>query len=419
MAALVFLLTLTLAGPTAQPALPPDVLPLPAELAGRIGELTAKAEEHRGLKTLRPVPSGRITAEAVEKKLVSDLDRDVPPEKLAAAEAALKAFGLIPEALDLRAFLPRLLGSQVAGFYDPAEDYLAVVELPGHPLEAEAAAEDTDIVLVHELVHALQDQHFDLERFVDVDPLSDAATAREALVEGDATLTMMSAMLGDQSDLPTLEELANEMAFDASELASWGAGQDAELARAPAFFRESLLFGYLQGYLFCVSVRQAGGQKLLDRAFTEDPPRSSEQILHPEKWHTRRDDPIAVTLPDLAGALGGATKVTEGEMGELGVAIFLGTALGDRGRAAAAAAGWGGDRFAVYGGKSRALVWVTEWDDGGEAAEFRAAARRLTREWSVERPSPRRVVLIRGLSRTERRAVLALLASAPAGGGPP
>lgn len=413
----VLLLALTLAGPAA-PALPSDVLPLPAELAGRIGELTAKAEQHRGLKALRPVPSGRLGPETVEKKLVSDLQRDFPPEKLAAAEAALKVFGLIPEALDLRTYLPRLLGSQVAGFYDPEQDYLAIVELPGHPLEEAAASEDTEIVLVHELVHALQDQHFDLEAFSALDPLSDASTAREALVEGDATLTMMSAMLGDKSDLPTLEELANEMAFDASELAAWDDGRDEELARAPAFFRESMLFGYLQGYLFCVSVRKAGGQALLDRAFREDPPRSTEQILHPEKWHTRRDDPVAVALPDLGEALGGAPRIAEGEMGELGVAILLGTALGDRGRAAAAAAGWGGDRFAVYGGKARSLVWVTEWDSEREAAEFRAAARRLGRDWAVDRPSPRRVVVSRGLARPERRAVLARLAPEP-GGSPP
>jgi hypothetical protein len=418
---------MVLAGPAvagvAQPALPADVSPLPAELAGRIAELTERAEKHRGLKALRPVPAGRLSPEVVEQKLEIALDRDIPPAKLAAVEAALKAFGLIPEPLDLRRYLPRLLGSQVAGFYDPDERYLALVELPGQSLAEEGASEETDIVLIHELTHALQDQHFDLKQLATDDPLSDAVTAREALVEGDATLTMMSAMLGDGAKLPTLEQLANEMAFDAAELASWSTGpQDAELRAAPAFFRQSLLFGYLQGYQFCVSVRKKGGQKLLDHAFAADPPRSSEQILHPEKWHTRRDDPVAVTLPDLAAELPGAAKLAEGDMGELGVAIVLEAALGDRRRAAAAAAGWGGDRFAVYGNvygqeEGRILVWVTEWDDEREAAELRAAARRLGRGWTVSRAGPRRVVLLRGLSERARRNAVVSRLLAP--GGPP
>jgi hypothetical protein len=367
-------------------------------------ELQRQAETWRGLRAKTPVQSRTVAEKELAREVAESFRKDMPAGTLRSFESALKAFGLIPESLDLAAFLPRLLTQQIAGYYDPEEKALSLVRrengvLAGH--EDEVGLEEQraeDMVLVHELTHALQDQHFDLKKFVTAgDPFSDAATAREALVEGDATLTMLDALVGVPiEEVPGVEDL---LATTMGASGSWMAAGSGELfAEAPPFIRETLLFSYTQGSLFCVSVRRKGGQKLLDHAFRGDPPRSSEQILHPEKWHGRRDDPVVVEWPDLARTLPGYAKVAEGEMGELAIRILLREGLKDEARAATAAAGWGGDRFAVYEKDGRRLlVWITEWDSAADADELAAAIQGLGAGWRAERPADRRVIVLRGL----------------------
>jgi len=369
-------------------------------------ELLHQAETWRGLRAKQEVQSRTLAEKDLAKEVAASFREDMPPETLRSTEIALKTFGLIPESLDLATFLPRLLTQEIAGYYDPEKKSLSLVLRGGRVLgdrEDEAGLDPRraeDMVLVHELTHALQDQYFDLTSFVKGDPMSDTSTAQQALAEGDATLTMLDALLGIPiEELPGADGLLAQAMGSSAELAA--AGSQELLAEAPAFIRETLLFSYSQGSLFCVSVRQKGGQKLLDHAFRSDPPRSSEQILHPEKWHGRRDDPVVVELPDLAGTLPGFAKVAEGEMGELAMRILLRESLGDEARAETAAAGWGGDRFAVYqkgrakGGR-RLLAWVTEWDSAQDAAEFADAVQQLGVGWGSERPAAQRVIVFKG-----------------------
>lgn len=412
---------------------PPVLAPLPPELAKSLPDLKRSAEEYRGLRFRREVPSGLLSGPALRREVDRQMAEDMPPGALASLGAALKAFGLVPETMDLAAYYPQLLASQIAAFYDPDRKYLAVVDLGrGEDEEVEKelgpafAARAREGVLVHELTHALQDQAFDMTRYERTDPLSDADAARLALVEGDATETMMDFLLGKKiEDLPGAAELMGAMPDDVTAAAPGFPGSR-EMAAAPAWFRDSLLFSYLRGFRFAVAVRQRGGQKLLDYAFAQDPPRSSEQVLHPEKWYGRRDDPVVLALPDLAPLLPGARKVAEGELGEEGIRILLTGPLGGAEAAGAAAAGWGGDRFAVYERDGRRLLaWATEWDTEADATEFLAAAGHLGGKpgagWTVRRTSPTRVVLVRGdLSRPGekpealREAVLAGLAAARA-----
>lgn len=421
------LLLFSALGPAAAetaPSLPDGVVPPSPEIEQRLQGLLEQAEKVRGLAARRPVPSGVIGEEALQGKMAEALREDLPPEEMKGLETALKAFGLLPESLDLASYYPQLLSSQVAGYYDPARRYLAIVRREGGLLgqgagEKESAAED--LVLVHELVHALQDQHFDLQRFAQADPMSDAATARAALVEGDATLAMMSYASGTKmEETPGVAEAMERWMGDPGQVAASMPDMPggAELARAPAFIRDSLLFGYLRGLTFSLDVKKRGGQKLLDYAFSTDPPRSSEQILHPEKWHGRRDDPVVLVWPDLSRALPGFREAARGELGEATLGTLLREGMEDYAKATAAAAGWGGDRFAVYekgGGKDgrRVLLWLTEWDSEADARELVAAVRKLSGDWKVEALSPRRVLATRGrLSGEERKAVRAALAKA-------
>jgi hypothetical protein len=407
-------LAFLLAGPalaappaTSAPVLgpPPALAPLPPDLAKPLPDLERAAEEYRGIRFRRPVPAGVLSGAALRREVDRQMAEEMPPGALDALGAALKAFGLIPESMDLATYYPTLLASQIAAFYDPDRKYLAVVDL-GHQ-EDEAVARELGAafaerarqgVLVHELTHALQDQAFDMTRYERTDPLSDEDAARLALVEGDATATMMDFLMGTKIEaLPGAAEMMGSMLKEDAAGAAPGFPGSREMAAAPAWFRDSLLFSYLRGFAFSVAVRQRGGQKLLDYAFAKDPPRSSEQVLHPEKWYGRRDDPVAVALPDLAPLLPGARKVAAGELGEEGIRVLLAGPLGGIEAASAPAAGWGGDRFAVYQRAGRRLLaWVTEWDTEGDAAEFLAAAGRLGAGWTVRRTSPTRVVLTRG-----------------------
>ena len=399
----------------APPKLPDGVKPLPRKSAEHLGELLRRAEEYRGLKALRPVAAGTVDSRRLKEKVTVSIAEDYTPEELKSLETSLKAFGLVPESLDLRRYLPELLSSQVAGFYDPERKYLALVR-PGK--EMPAGADDT--VLVHELTHALQDQHFDLHRFESRDPMSDAQTALTALVEGDATLVMLDFQMGGRAEaLPGTEEAMARIMAEPEKLiaASPDFPGAREIAAAPAWLRDTLLFSYFQGSAFCVSARRRGGQTLLDYAYTTDPPRSTEQILHPEKWHTRRDDPVGLRMPDLGGELPGYRKAAEGVMGELSLRILLREGLreGLKTGAGGAAAGWGGDRFAVYEREGGRLVaWVSEWDTEADAGEFRSALAGLE-GWRVEAAGPRRVVALRGTLAPERwEAVRARLAGADA-----
>jgi hypothetical protein len=408
---------------TPAPALPPGVSPLPEALESRVEALLDQAEKYRGLEAKEPVPSGTVDDPALRKKMVESFQKDLPPERLRPVEIALKAFGLVPERLELAKFFPELLTSQVAGFYDPERHYLALVQrndrdgeiVPSTDLPADMTKKADEAVLVHELTHALQDQHFHLETFASGQPLDDADVAKVALIEGDATLVMMD-FFAEMSlaSLPGIEETLGSFLSDPRKLleSTPGVPGAAELASAPAWFQDTLLFSYFEGFQFSLSARRKGGQALLDHAFTKDPPRSSEQILHPEKWHTKRDDPVILPWPDLSRVLPGWTKATEAQLGELTIRTLLRGALKKDERAAQAAAGWGGDRFGVYEkGSERLLAWVTEWDTEADAREFQAAAKDLGRGWAVQRAG-QRVVVIRGtLKKPERAALQAALAS--------
>ena len=420
---LCLLLAPGLAAAETAPSLPEGVTPPPAEIEKRLENLLEQAEKYRGLVARRPVPSGVVGEQALQGKMAEAMGEDVTPQEMKALEISLKAFGLIPETMDLASYYPRLLTSQVAGYYDPVRRYLAIVQRPGGLLGGKAGAEEQqgaeDLILVHELVHALQDQHFDLQKFASADPMADSATARSALVEGDATLAMMSYATGGKvEEMPGVAEMMERFLGDAGQMAAampdMPGGE--ELARAPAFLRESLLFGYLRGFLFSLDLKKKGGQKLLDYAFATDPPRSSEQILHPEKWHGRRDDPVVLVWPDLSPALAGYAKSAEGELGEATVAILLREGMADDAKATAAAAGWGGDRFAVYEKEGRrVLLWLTEWDREADAREIEAAVKGLSGDWTAETLSPLRVLVTRGrLSPEEREGIRAALGKAEA-----
>jgi hypothetical protein len=425
-----------------------------AELAQRLRELSGVVEEYRGLRFEHPVPMNTVTRGELGERLAARLEignrsafGDV--ERLG---IGLEAFGLIPPSMNLAHNFPQAIAAGLEGVYDWHDKMVTLVTGPetlfGDAFSqrhgAEVATRIREGLLIHELTHAVQDQHFDMARLAAGGAWSDAAMARLALVEGDATLVMLADMVGSPPDeIPRLSPLLQHMLDHPEQFSAMAPGVPgaAEPADEPAWFRETTRFSYLQGASFCAKVLERGGQRLLDHAFSADPPRSTAQILHPEKWFDRRDDPVAIAWPELRAELPGYRKAVDGQLGELGIKILLRQGLHDPQRAEAVAGGWAGDRFAVYqrpasgsaaaarrapegpgaagegegrDGVAKLLAWITEWDDADGAARFAAAAGDLGVGWSVERTAARRVVLLRGsLAAAERTALTAKLAKAP------
>ncbi|MCW8131428.1 MAG: hypothetical protein KIS92_13850 [Planctomycetota bacterium] len=368
------------------PKLPEGVEPLDAEMQAHIEKLKAAAQQYRGLELKnKNLAVGQKTREALKKKVVEMFKEEMPKEVLSPLERTLKNFDLIPQEMDLGTYYPELLTSQIGGYYDPQAKYLVLVKDANGILGQEmtkklgkgVADKMEETVLVHEIDHAIQDQHFDLSNYGHDKTMSDAAAAKLALIEGDATLVMYGYMLGVPMErFPGVDASLDMFVSDPVQMANMMPEMPGskEIAQAPAYIRDNLIFSYIQGLNFCLQVRKAGGQKLLDHAFVKDPPKSTEQILHPEKWIAKRDDPVEIELPDLAELLPGFKKTSEGNWGEFNTRLLLAEKLGQaqRKKAAAAAQGWGGDKFALYtnGDGKEVLVWYTAWDTPEDAGEF-------------------------------------------------
>ncbi|HEX2753923.1 MAG TPA: hypothetical protein VHM48_00580 [Candidatus Limnocylindrales bacterium] len=319
----------------------------------------------RGLKPTTKVDP-KILDDAGIKKLTADsFARDNPPATIAANERILKALGLLPADASLTDLYVNLLGSQVAGLYNPDDKTLYVVSRSGGLGPAQKTT------FAHEFTHALQDQNFDIGSLkLDEIGQGDRSFARLSLVEGDATLLM------------SLWQIQNLTQADLGQLLA-EAGSDPStkvLLDMPPILREALLFPYTGGLSFVQGLQGSGGWQAVNDAFSK-PPASTEQILHPEKYASG-EAPIAVTLPkDLVTSLGGGWKVAlEDSFGEFQLAVWLrGSKAIDAATANDAAAGWGGDRIALVEGPDGAwgVILRTAWDSAADAAAFEAAAASL------------------------------------------
>jgi hypothetical protein len=350
--------------PTASPSSSPSSAP-PSAVSSAAADaiydaIEAQVLELRGLKPV-DVKRETIDGEALKAFNVESFDEDNPPDYVAASERLYKAFGLMEPDQSLRQLFLDLIDSQVAGFYKPDDKALYVVSRTGTITGADK------ITFAHEYDHALQDGSFTV--FADQEDLldeTDRALARAAVYEGDATLLMVLWAGGNL----TPEEFADVQA----------AGADPEsmavLARTPAILVESLLFPYTAGQAFILPVQTTGGWDAVN-ALYDDLPRSTEQILHPDKYRSG-EEPVAVKLPAaLATEMGdGWTEAMQDTFGEFQIGVWLRQSGITAKDASAAAAGWGGDRLAVLDGPGEdwAVVMRSTWDTDEDATAFRQAA---------------------------------------------
>ena len=322
-------------------------------------EIEEQVSEIRGLPPAEIGPPDIISRAEVVEELERLFEEQYPQEEQEADNIALRALGLLEPGEDVAELQLQLLGDQVLGFYDDVEKRMVVVSDAG--LDANAK-----LTYAHEYAHALQDAAFGIDS-LDREAVGedDRGLARTALLEGDATVVMLAW---------ALEHLTQE------ELMEIGTGAELpDTTGIPSWMVHQLQFPYNEGSLWVGEL--AGNPRSpnfaeVDAAYA-NPPDSTEQIIHMDKW-LAREDPIRVEVPDLASALGEDwEEVDATPIGEASIRIMLEYLGVPPDPAMEAARGWGGDRAVIASGPDDAfaVAWRLAWDAPSDANEFADAYR--------------------------------------------
>ncbi len=308
----------------------------------------------RGLPLKKDVPFLEMPEEAVRFQLMQEFGEEMPAEEMEADEKLLVALGLFPEDKSLEKVMTDVYTEQIAGTYDSELEQITIVA----GKDGTGAAMDK-LTTSHEVTHALQDQNFDLDKapLDNEDYNGDNDLAVTSLVEGDAMLSMYL-YAQEYVTATELREMMNEEV------------ESEQLDSAPLYLRRSILFPYDEGFSF-VQELAGGGLEFVNFALS-DPPLSTEQIIHPEKYMETRDNPRAVPVPDISASLGeGWKKINEDCMGEFDVDVWFEQFFGEDGRPEVGE-GWGGNTIQYYQGPKEKYVMVNDfaWDSPEEASEF-------------------------------------------------
>ncbi|MFO7281131.1 MAG: hypothetical protein C0P77_012070 [Thermoanaerobacterales bacterium] len=327
------------------------------EIEAAVAEISAFVEQETGLSFVEPVTVELAGEGEFQDRLLADFDEDV--EDLRTTEVVLEALGLVDPEVDVVEAMRSLLGGGVVGFYDPETDELVV--------RGAALTPYVRSTIAHELVHALDDQHHDLDRPEYDDRPDEISFGFSALVEGHAR-RIESAYLESLGDEAMADALAEELAI----------GTDIDFSGVPMVLFDLISAPYVLGEPFVDAVLADGGQEALVAAFA-DPPTTTEQVLDPDRY-LAREAAIDVPTPTVPGE-----PVDEGMIGQLLVRLVLGEEL-DRDEARAAAEGWGGDMAVAWRDGERACVTATlVGDDVRETEELRQAFER----WAAAQPDAR------------------------------
>ena len=335
------------------------------ELLKQMNTLEEITENIRDLPPTNEIDHQFPTREETIAYLRDLYSREYPPEEFERLERFYVALDLLPADADLQEVYLTLLGSQVAGYYDSDTETMNVLPVVGDDPGSDLSITEQTIY-VHEFTHALQDMHFDLDSLLespDVVDHPDRSLATLALVEGDASATMTL----------YLQEVAQRNPLAALSLLVEGLQSGGLFIPpgVPDILVDELLFPYEDGMNFVIGLSQDGGWDRVNEAY-DNPPATTEQILHPEKYlagEVGQD----VTLEDASAALGdGWLADWDTTLGEFYLRKYLDVYLSSS-QAANAASGWGGDHFRVYNQPETgdlAYALRTAWDSNEDYEEF-------------------------------------------------
>ncbi|MFI5402910.1 MAG: hypothetical protein ACHQ1G_08240 [Planctomycetota bacterium] len=338
-------------------------------------DATARLEAYLGKKFKAPVPVAMKTQEEMAALLRGFMEQEVPPDLAEAAQKVAERLHLVPRGYDIMAKELEMLGQGVAGLYDPDTDRFYVVRGVSEPDSLEFR-----VTVAHELVHAYRDVDKDYwPRSIRLSRTNtDEMMALTFLVEGDAT--MLGNAIGDAIEGNLPEPMVEKASRPEETVETWLAVP--EVAEFPLVLKETLMAPYVEGHAFAGEVFRAGGKEALGKAY-DRPPRSTEQVLHPEKYLSKPDEPMEFEGGEPLPALGdGWRLVWTDVMGEFDVRVLLAEAFG-RSWARDAAAGWDGARYWLCEkqGVPSFFGAVTAWDTEKDAREFAEA----WADWALRR----------------------------------
>ncbi len=367
------------------------------ELFRSVDEILHFASDDSKLPIKHDVKRKLQTRSSVEKYVVGKFDGDADAKRMQRSEIVLKKFGLLDRDFQLRPFLVSLLTEQIAGYYDSKTKTVNLLDW--------IAPDSQKPVLAHELTHALQDQHVDLNHWEDktLDGVSknaaedvkhidvdEADTARDAVLEGQAMVVFV-----DYSLKPSGKTLLTVPDIGGSKLDELSDTSDSPImARAPLLLQESLLFPYRDGLSFEQKLMKDQG---IDQAFTgvlDRPPSSSYEIMNPKSYE-RKVKPPLLQMPDIHGLIEDQYDPYDiGVMGALDVRILTKLFAGDE-AAAALTPEWDGGIYYAAQSKSAktpeqkaqtasvSLLYLSAWKSADAAKTFAAIyANELSRKYT-------------------------------------
>ncbi|MDP3980952.1 MAG: hypothetical protein Q8Q33_06050, partial [Chlamydiota bacterium] len=320
--------------------------------------ISQKVEKIRELAFIKEPRIKSLSQEAISRYLHQEIEKEYPDIKMEHDRKTLLTFGFIKETLDLKSTLLSLYDEQVGAFYDVNKKTLFTNNnLPFSQLTYGA-------ILAHEMTHALQDQHYEIDRLLNSEALDnndDAKLAAQALIEGDATL-VMQLYYTKSFNIDLLWDVLTFFFMDHH-----------NLNNAPGIIRENMLFPYTYGNSFVLSLYAKNGWKAVNDAYL-NPPTSTEQIMHPERFLQHEDNSLLlhVPLPQLDEIFTNHIMIANNTLGEFNIHQLFKHYLGLQAKTSYSE-GWGNDRFQIWEhtpDKHLDLIWVSVWDTQNDCVEF-------------------------------------------------
>jgi hypothetical protein len=319
--------------------------------ADKVADDVPLIEKALGVKFRTPPKLEIRSREQVREFLLQKLREPDVQKQITNQQETFKLLGMLPDTFHLSDFFVRVLTEQIVGYYDPKTKVLYVVK--------DAPEEVVGITVMHELVHALQDQYMNLDSLEHISGDDDRAAAVQAVIEGQATYEQVYIMAGGSGNVAA--QLPGGWESMRTQLREAQRTQPV-FSSAPMVIQETLLFPYINGAEFIRRYKAIHKAQLPIDTF----PVSTEQLMHDSAYFAKTPDvPSVVTFPAVPNS------IDQNDFGEFGTRLFLFQHTKDQDRSIRASNGWDGDRYAlIKSGTGHALAWVTVWDTQLDAAEF-------------------------------------------------
>lgn len=332
-----------------------------SSLKSKMENILFEIESIRNLRVSKPVPVGVKSTKELNKYLSKTIEKEYPDSEIRKEKLLYQHFGIVEKSMDFKEALLNLYTQQIAGLYDDKSKEFFIIERTGQ----ENSDGETDIVVSHELVHAIQDQNFNIDKYVRKNTNNDSISAKMAVIEGEATVVSMQYIFTQSplfaGNVPDIESMMDNPLVKLLDTTS---------RNIPGFFKEQLYFPYTKGSKFIQSLH-----KHFDKDWSKmnilykNPPVSTEQILHPEKYlKNEKPENILMSKKILDNEF---KLVDSNSLGEFFMFNLFLEYLSEN-NSKIASEGWNGDKIQLYANKKddTFVIMNTSWDTQKDSDEF-------------------------------------------------